>query len=118
MLFIRTVPGRYHLHSRVHVLVVIVTAIQIIWTARNDKVFNDISLGMRQLINKFKYHKHFYIKCDNNRLTNDQFRQICCQQTHMRQHGLINYYIHRDYNSICVSFCEVSRFQRCNPSFN
>jgi len=65
MLFIRAVPGRYHLLSH-----------QVIWTARNDKVFNATSLGPRQPINKFKYHIHFRIKCDINRLTNDQFREI------------------------------------------
>jgi len=65
MLFIRAVLA-----------VILSTAIQVIWTARNDKVFNDTLLGSRQLINKFKYHIHFRIKCDINRLTNDQFREI------------------------------------------
>jgi len=65
-----------HYSLEQYLAVIISTAIQVIWTAMNDKVFNDTSLGPRQLIYKLKYHVHFRIKCYINRLTNDQFHEI------------------------------------------
>jgi len=64
------------LHTQQYLAVIISTAIQVIWTSRNNTVFQDISIRSTQLISKFNYHIQFRIKCDRHRLTKARFREI------------------------------------------
>jgi len=63
-------------HTFNYLFIIISTAIQTIWTARNDKVFNNKDISSTKIINKFNYRIKFRIKCDCIRLKADQFNSI------------------------------------------
>jgi len=59
-----------------YLTIIISTAVQTIWTARNDKVFNDKDISPTKIINKFNYRIKYRIKCDRIRLKADLFNSI------------------------------------------